>query len=155
MLLMNMKKHFKDRNTDIADQLRCGRPRTAATERNKQKVDELIRQDRRITVREIAAQLGVGHRAVQEMMEIFVYHKICSIWVCLGVQRNTNRLGTALPSTLQAGFGPLRLPLVRALERSSGLTRQSMKPCEAGCEELERTSTTEVHLRFCSAGRNA
>jgi hypothetical protein len=28
-------KYFKDRNTDIADQPRCGRPRTAATERNK------------------------------------------------------------------------------------------------------------------------
>jgi transposase len=42
-------KHFMDGNTDIADQPRCGRPRTAATERNKQKFDELIRQDRRIT----------------------------------------------------------------------------------------------------------
>jgi transposase len=63
-------KHFKDGNTDIADQPRCGRLRTAATERNKQKVDELIRQDRRITVRGIAAQLGVGHQAILEMMEI-------------------------------------------------------------------------------------
>jgi transposase len=58
-------KHFKDGNTDIADQLRCGRPRTAATERNKQKVDELIRQDRRVTVREIASQLGVVHHAIR------------------------------------------------------------------------------------------
>jgi transposase len=74
-------KHFKDGNTDIADQPRCGRQRTAATERNKQKVDELIRQDRRITFREIAAQLGVGHHAVQEMMEIFGYRKVCSRWV--------------------------------------------------------------------------
>jgi hypothetical protein len=71
-------KHFKDGNTDIADQLRYGRQRTAATERNKQKVDELIRQDRRITVREIAAQLGVEHHAVQEMMEILGYRKVCS-----------------------------------------------------------------------------
>jgi transposase len=38
-------KHFKDGNTDITDQPRCGRPRTAATERNMQKVDELTRQD--------------------------------------------------------------------------------------------------------------
>jgi hypothetical protein len=74
-------KHFKVGNTDIADQPRCGRPRTAATERNKQKVDELIRQDRRITVRETAAQLGVGHHAVQEMMEILGYRKFCSRWV--------------------------------------------------------------------------
>jgi hypothetical protein len=37
-------KHFKDRNTDIGDKPRCGRPRTAATECKKQKVDELIRK---------------------------------------------------------------------------------------------------------------
>jgi transposase len=41
-------KHFKDGNTDIADQPRCGRQVTAATEHNKQKVAELIRH-RRIT----------------------------------------------------------------------------------------------------------
>jgi transposase len=69
-------KHFKDRNTDIANQLRCGRPRTAATESNKQKVNEFVRQDRRITVREIAEQLGVGHHTVQEMMEILGYRKV-------------------------------------------------------------------------------
>jgi hypothetical protein len=59
-------KHFKDGNTDIADQPRCGRPRTAAAERNKQEVDEFIRQDRRITNRKITAQLGVGHHASKE-----------------------------------------------------------------------------------------
>jgi hypothetical protein len=71
-------KRLKDENTDIADQPRCGRPRTAATERNMQKVDELIRQNRRIRVREIAAQLGVCHHAIQEMMEILGYGKFCS-----------------------------------------------------------------------------
>jgi hypothetical protein len=104
-------KHFKDGNTDIANQPRCGRPRTAATERNKQKVDEIIRQVRRITVREIAAQLGVRHHAVQEMMEILGYRKLYSRWVpCLltGTEEY-KQLETALPSTLQSGFGPLRL----------------------------------------------
>jgi transposase len=42
-------KHFKDGNTDIASQPRCGRQRTAATECNKQKVEELVRKDGRIT----------------------------------------------------------------------------------------------------------
>jgi hypothetical protein len=74
-------KHFKDGNTDIADQPRCGRQRSAAAERNKQKVDDIIRQDRRITFREIAAQLGVGHITVQETMEILGYRKFCSCWV--------------------------------------------------------------------------
>jgi hypothetical protein len=59
-------KHFKDRNTDIADQPRCDRQRTAATERNKQKVDELIIKDQRITVRETATQLGVGRHESEE-----------------------------------------------------------------------------------------
>jgi transposase len=71
-------KHFKDGNKDIANQPRYGRPRTAATECNKQKVYELIRQDRRVTVREIAAQLGVGHHEVQEIMEILGYRNVCS-----------------------------------------------------------------------------
>jgi plasmid stabilization system protein ParE len=112
-------KHFKDGNTDIADQPRCGRQRTAATERNKQKVDELIRQDRRITFREIVAQLVVEHHAVQEMMEILGYRKVCSSWVprLLTGTEEHKRLGTALPSTLQREFGPLRLPLVGALNR--------------------------------------
>jgi transposase len=74
-------KHFKDGNADIADQSRCGRQRTAANEHYKQKVDELIRQDRRITVRKIAAQLGEGRHAVREMMEILGYRKIGSGWV--------------------------------------------------------------------------
>jgi transposase len=74
-------KHFKDGNTDIADQPRCGRQTTAATERNKQKVDEIIRQDRRKTVREIARQLGGGHQEVQEMMGVLRYRKVCSRWV--------------------------------------------------------------------------
>jgi transposase len=42
-------KYFKDGNTDIADQPRCGRPRTAASGRNKQKVDELVRENQRLT----------------------------------------------------------------------------------------------------------
>jgi hypothetical protein len=45
------------------------------------KDDELIRQDRKITVRVIAVQFGVGHRAVQEKMEILGYRKVRSRWV--------------------------------------------------------------------------
>jgi len=47
-------KHFKDGNTSIQDQPRSGRPRTASTERNKERVDELIQDDRCVTVDTIA-----------------------------------------------------------------------------------------------------
>jgi len=43
-------KHFKDGNTNIQDQPRSGRPRTASAERNKKRVDEIIQDDRRVTV---------------------------------------------------------------------------------------------------------
>ena len=42
-------KHFKDGNASIQDQPRSGRPRTASTERNKERVDEIIQDDRRVT----------------------------------------------------------------------------------------------------------
>jgi hypothetical protein len=94
--------------------------RTDATERNKQKVDELIRQDRRITVRETAAQLGMGHIAVQEMMEILGYRKFCSRWVprlsLQTIQKNSWELLSHPPNS--PDLAPLRLPLVQALERS-------------------------------------
>ena len=43
-------KHFKDGNTSIQDQPRSGRPRTVSTERYKERVDEIIQDDRRVTV---------------------------------------------------------------------------------------------------------
>jgi hypothetical protein len=76
-----------------------------------------------MTVREIAAQFGVGKLAVQEMMEILGYRKVYSCWVSRLltsdiVDNSKERLRTALPSTLQSGFVHLSLPLIRALERS-------------------------------------
>jgi len=59
-------KHFKDGNTNIKDQPHSGRPRTASTEPNKERVDEIIKEDRRVTLDAIATKLGIGHNAVQE-----------------------------------------------------------------------------------------
>ena len=39
-------KHFWDGNTSIQDQPRSGRPRTASTEANKKKADEIIKENR-------------------------------------------------------------------------------------------------------------
>ena len=62
-------KHFKNGNTSIQDEPRSGRRRTASTERNKERMDEIIQDDRRVTVDTIARTLGIGHNAVQEMIE--------------------------------------------------------------------------------------
>jgi len=74
-------KHFKDGNMSIQDQPRRGRPRTASTERNKERVDEIIQDDRCVTVDTIARILGLGHNAVQEMNESLGYRKVCARWV--------------------------------------------------------------------------
>ena len=71
-------KHFKDGNTSIQDEPWSGRPRTASTERNKERVDEIIQDDRRVTVDTIARTLGIGHNAVQKMIESLGYKKVCA-----------------------------------------------------------------------------
>jgi len=71
-------KHFKDGNTSIQDQSRSGHPRTASTEPNKKRVDEIIKEERHVTLDETATKLGVGHNAVQEMIGSLDYRKICA-----------------------------------------------------------------------------
>jgi hypothetical protein len=44
----------KDGNTSIQNQPRSGRPRTASTEPNKKRVDEIIKEDRRVTLDAVA-----------------------------------------------------------------------------------------------------
>ena len=85
-------KHFKDGNMSIQHQPRSGRPRTASTERNKERVDKIIQDDKervdkiieddtRVTVDTIARTLGLGHNAVQEMIESLDFRKVCAPWV--------------------------------------------------------------------------
>jgi len=47
-------KHFKDENTSIQDEPQSGCPQTASTEHNKERVDEIIQDDRHVTVDTIA-----------------------------------------------------------------------------------------------------
>ena len=95
-------KHFKDGNTSIQDQPRSGRPRTASTERYKERVDEIIQDDRRVTVDTIARTLGLGHNAVQEMIESLGYRKVCARWVpCLLTEDHKGQWKTITSELLQ------------------------------------------------------
>jgi len=73
-------KHFKDGNTSIQDQPCSIRPRTASTE-PKKKFDEIIKEDRCVTLDAIATKLGIGHNVVQETIGSLGYRKICAHWV--------------------------------------------------------------------------
>ena len=67
--------HFKDVSTSIQDQPRSGSPRTASAEPNKKRIDEIIKEDRHVTLDAIATKLGIGHNAVQEMTGSLDYWK--------------------------------------------------------------------------------
>jgi transposase len=47
-------KHFKDGNTSIEDETRSGRPQIVSTECNKERVDQIIQDDRHVIVDTIA-----------------------------------------------------------------------------------------------------
>jgi ribosome biogenesis protein Tsr3 len=70
-------KHFIDGNADIADQRRCDRPRSSMTESKEQKFDTVIKDDRRMMDREMAALFDTGHQAVQEMTATLGYREVC------------------------------------------------------------------------------
>ena len=50
-------KHFKDENTSIQDQPHSSHPRMASTKPNNKRVDEIIKEDRRVTLDAIATKL--------------------------------------------------------------------------------------------------
>jgi transposase len=74
-------KYFKDGNTGIQDQPISGRPRTASTEPNEKRVDEIIKEDRCVMLDAVATKLGIAHNAVQEMIGSLGYQNICAYWV--------------------------------------------------------------------------
>jgi hypothetical protein len=87
---------------------------------NKQKIDGIMRQNRRITFRDIAVQLGVGHLAVREMMDILGYRKICSRWVprlLTGTEEHKTAENCS-PTHPTFRILPHGLPLVRTFEKS-------------------------------------
>ena len=75
--------HFKSGGSSITDKPRSGRPSTAVTEENRVLVDELIRSDRRITVREIVEKIGTGHNAAQNIISELGYSQVSARWVLL------------------------------------------------------------------------
>jgi len=65
----------------IQDQPRNDRPHKASAEPNKKRVDEIIKEDRRVTLDAIATKLEIGHNAVQGMIGNLGYRKICARWL--------------------------------------------------------------------------
>ena len=72
---------FSSGDSDVKDKPRSGRPRTAVTPRNEERLDQLIRANRRNTTRELRKELNIGCNALEAIVATLEYRKLCARWV--------------------------------------------------------------------------
>ena len=60
------RKAFLDGRESVDDEPRCGRPCTSKTDENVTKVRDLVRSDRRLTVRMISSVLNLNRQTVHD-----------------------------------------------------------------------------------------
>jgi hypothetical protein len=66
----------------VSDDARPGRPVGIVTEASVQRVEELIRADKRITIDRVATALGRSHGLVYNIMhDLLKFRKVCAPWV--------------------------------------------------------------------------
>ncbi|GFO05470.1 histone-lysine N-methyltransferase SETMAR [Plakobranchus ocellatus] len=73
---------FGEGRTSLGDEPKSGRPKTSTNEENTTRVDELIRCDRRMKIREIALKLKIPKSTVHEIVhDTLGYRKVSARWV--------------------------------------------------------------------------
>ena len=72
---------FSIGDSDVKDKPGSGRPCTALTPHNEERLDQLIRANRRITSRELCRELNIGFTALETMVSTLEYRKVCTRWV--------------------------------------------------------------------------
>jgi len=73
---------FENGRTCVTDAERSGRPATATTTKNEERTLELIRENRRITVEEVAGRLNVSVGSAYSLIhDSLKFSKLCAMWV--------------------------------------------------------------------------
>ena len=72
---------FSSGDSDVKDMPRSGRPCTAVTPQNEECLDQLICANRRITTRELCMEPNIGCNALEAMVAMLEYGKVCARWV--------------------------------------------------------------------------
>ena len=67
--------------SSLQDRQRSGRPSLAGNPGNSDEVENLIRDDRRITIDDIAERVGVSHESAVNIVNEQGFAKICARWV--------------------------------------------------------------------------
>ena len=60
-------KRFQDGREDVEDDERSGRPSTSTTDENVEKVEEMVMNNRRITIRDVADDVGISIGSCHEI----------------------------------------------------------------------------------------
>lgn len=72
-------KRFKDGRDDVEDDARPGRPSTSKTAENIEKIGNLVRTDRRLTIRMISENIGIDKECVRQILhDTFEMKKVCA-----------------------------------------------------------------------------
>ena len=67
--------------SDLCDRPGSGRPSSAHSSANIDQADALVKENRRITINELAESLGVSARSAAKFMDTLGYSKVCARWV--------------------------------------------------------------------------
>ena len=82
MAVYNWVEKFENGRTMTNDADRSGRPVEIGTNDNLRKVEELIRENRRVTIDEVAAVIHCSHgQAYAIMHDQLNFQKVCARWV--------------------------------------------------------------------------
>jgi len=72
-------KRFSEGRESVTDEERSGRPATSRTEENIAKVRQIVRENRRLTVRSIAEQVNIDRETVRKILtEDLDMRKVCA-----------------------------------------------------------------------------
>jgi len=72
-------KCFSEGRESVTDEERSGRPATSRTEENIANVRQILRENRRLTVRSIAEQVNIGREIVRKIFtEDLDMRKVCA-----------------------------------------------------------------------------
>jgi len=72
-------KRFSEGRDSVTDEERSGRPATSRTEENIAKIHQIMRENRRLTVRSIAEQVNIDRETVRKILtEDLDMRKVCA-----------------------------------------------------------------------------
>jgi histone-lysine N-methyltransferase SETMAR len=95
---------IKQGQGNLSDLTRSGHPSTAVTPATVQRADSLIRDNRRITTRELTAVLGIGKGSVDKIIHQLGYSKVCARWVPRSLTEEHKQQRKAICSELLAHY---------------------------------------------------